>query len=143
MLAGNPVSGMVSPAWFGSYADAALPPHAAAPSIAASSTSTSHVSSAVTSENGQVDWIVQFNAAANRLAGAAGAAGPAAARWSAVPGRRRSWGRRRSVDPLLRRQAEAAAALRSDRQVAWFETDSLQQTGEATPNDPQFSSNGP
>ena len=146
MLAANVAAGMVSSGWFGNYA-AGQPSHASAPAITASDTSTTAAAQAGKNPSGQIDWIVQFNtAAAEGIANAAGAALllPAA---PATPGHGVQFqiveglG---AVGEVLARSsgataAQATAALQSDREINWFEADSLKQIDAAVPNDPQFS----
>ena len=84
---------------------------------------------------------MQFNtAAASGIAGAAGAARllpPGGAQFQILEGLG-------AVGEVLVRSygataAQATAALQSDRQIAWFEADSLKQIDAAVPNDTQFS----
>ena len=141
MLAGDLLSGLVSSAWFGDYAASGQPQHESAPSIAACATSVAAGTQAASNAGSQLDWIVQFNpAAAAGIAGAAGAAGllpSGGAQYQIVEGLG-------AVGEVLARSygvtaAQAISALQSDRQIAWFEADSLKQTAAAVPNDPQFS----
>ncbi len=141
MLAGDLLSGMVSSGWFGSYAAADQPLHASAPSIIASDTSTPSGNPAANRTSGQLDWIVQFNTAA--VSGIASAAGAASllphggVQFQIIEGLG-------AVGEVLVRSfgataAQATTALRSDRQIAWSEADSLNQIDAAVPNDAQFS----
>ncbi len=140
MLAGDLLAGMVSSAWFGDYPASGQPQHASAPSIAACATSVAAGTQAASSFGGQLDWIVQFNpAAAAGIASAAGAADllpSGSAQFQIVEGLG-------AVGEVLARSygltaAQAVSALQSDRQIAWFEANSLRQTAAAVPNDPQF-----
>src|SRR5271157_2548706 len=141
MLAGDLLSGMVSSGWFGSYAAADRPLHASAPSITASAASAPSGTQAAKIPAGQLDWIVQFNTAAlGNIASAATSARllpQSGAQFQILEGLG-------AVGEVLVRSsgataAQAAAALQSDRQIAWSEADSRKQIGAAVPSDPQFS----
>ena len=133
-------------AWFRRAGSAAMPPpvnrctprpRRSRPAIRRSPSATQAGNNA----SGQLDWIVQFNtAAASGIAGAAGAARllpPGGAQFQILEGLG-------AVGEVLVRSygataAQATAALQSDRQIAWFEADSLKQIDAAVPNDAQFS----
>ncbi|MGA2255992.1 MAG: S8 family peptidase, partial [Thermoguttaceae bacterium] len=141
MLAGDLLSGMASSGWFGNYAAAGQLQHASAPSITASDTSIAAGTQATSNANGQLDWIVQFNTAvASGIASAAGATcllPQSGMQFQIIEGLG-------AVGEVLVRSygatsSQAAAALRSDRQITWFEADSLKQIDAAVPNDAQFS----
>ncbi len=139
MLAGIPVAGMVSSGWFGSYA-ADQPLHAAAPSITASATSIASGTQAASKTSGQLDWIVQVNAAAG--GGMASAAAAARLLPNAGPEFQILEGLGAVGEVLVRSYgvtvAQASAVLHADQQIAWFELDSLKQIDAAVPNDAQF-----
>jgi subtilisin family serine protease len=141
MLAGNVAAGIVSANWFGSYAAADQPLHAAAPSITASDTSTQSGAQSGSGASSQLDWIVQFNTAA--ASGISGAAGAAILMPQSGPEFQILEGLGAVGEVLVRSydatSAQARAALQSDRQIAWFEADSLKQIDAAVPNDAQFS----
>jgi subtilisin family serine protease len=150
MLAGAPVAGMSLPdaassGWFGNFAAANQPSHAAAPSISASSVSVAPVPPLAGRASAQIDWIVQFNAASvEGITNASGAAGllrpasgnPGGVQFQIIEGLG-------AVGEVLVRSSgatagQAAAALQSDKSVAWFEADSLAQVNAALPNDPNY-----
>ncbi len=140
MLAGSPVSGVASAAWFGAYADGQSL-HAQGPTITASATSTSAAPASGINASGQLDWIVQIAPAADKgVSSAAGAAAllpQAGKQFQVIEGLG-------AVGELLARSyglttAQATAALQADRQISWFEADSLKQIDAAVPNDSEFS----
>ena len=136
MLAGN-VAATASSAWFGSF-DAGQAAHAAAPSIAAAAASSPSRTEAVQNA-AQLDWIVQFSAAAaGSLGGASGTTRllPGGGQFQVLEGLG-------AVGEVLTRSsgltaAQASSALRADSQIVSFELDSQSAVGQAVPNDPQF-----
>ncbi len=140
MLAGNVAAGVASSGWFGDYTAAGQPLHASAPSITASDTSTASGTQAGNTVSGQLDWIVQFNAAAT--SGIASAAGTARLLPQSGADFHILEGLGAVGEVLVRSSsltaAQATAALQGDSPIAWFEADSLKQIDAAVPNDPQF-----
>jgi len=140
MLAGDLLTGAASSAWFGNYCPADQLPHASSPSIAASDTSIAASPQATSDANGQLDWIVQFDVPAS--AGIANASAAASLLPSSGVPFRIIEGLGAVGEVLVRSygatSSQAAAALQSDREIAWFEANSLKQIDAAAPNDSQF-----